>query len=185
MSKINLILGAAALLFFSLGVFHFEGRSNHSETLISQSASIGSQAPEIALPNPKGKVMKLSSLKKKYILIDFWASWCGPCRKENPNLVEAWKKYSKATFTGDARFEIYSVSLDNQKEAWINAIKTDGLTWKYHVSDLQGWKSSAAATYAVRSIPANFLVDPSGKIVAMNLRGLELHKAIDKYVTRF
>jgi thiol-disulfide isomerase/thioredoxin len=183
-NKINLTLGIAAVLFFTMGIFNLEGGgSGHSVNL--QDISLGQKAPDIQLPNTKGKNTSLYSIKNKYILIDFWASWCGPCRKENPNLVEAWGKYSKAKFKNEAGFEIFSVSLDQKKEAWVEAIKKDGLKWKYHVSDLKGWQSEVNRTYKVTAIPANVLVGPDFTILAINVRGLELHKAIDKYVVSF
>lgn len=127
--------------------------------------AIGRPAPDIKLQTPEGKEKSLSELKGKIVLIDFWASWCGPCRKENPSVVAAYKKYSSKGF------DIYSVSLDQNKEKWTAAIEQDGLVWNSHVSDLAGWNSSAAALYGVRSIPAAFLIDKEGKIVAKNLRG--------------
>ena len=129
---------------------------------------IGSEAPEIAYPNPEGNIQKLSSLKGKYVLVDFWASWCRPCRAENPNVVANYKKYH------DKGFEVFQVSLDKSKNAWIKAIKDDGLGEWYHVSDLQQWNSAPAKLYGVRAIPSNFLLDKNGKVIAKNLRGQAL-----------
>lgn len=134
---------------------------------------VGKEAPEIALPDPNGKEIKLSSLKGKYVLVDFWASWCKPCRAENPNVVAAYKKYK------NKGFEILSVSLDKSKGAWTNAIAADNMNWK-HVSDLKFWNSEAAQTYGVNSIPFTLLLDPEGKIVAKNLRGPALHNKLEE-----
>ncbi len=147
--------------------------------------NIGDTAPEIAMRNPKGKEMKLSDLRGRLVLIDFWASWCGPCRRENPNVVAAYEKYDKAKFRTAKGFEVFSVSLDSDPVRWEAAIEQDGLDWDYHVSDLARWNSEAAALYGVSSIPMSFLVDENGVIIAKNLRGMELHRQVDLHVERF
>lgn len=130
-------------------------------------ALLNQQAPAINLPDTKGNNISLASFKGKYVLVDFWASWCGPCRKENPNLVAAYNKFSNKNFT------ILGVSLDDNKTEWEKAIAKDGLPWQ-HISDLKGWESPIASTYQFNSIPFNVLVDPNGKIIASGLRGIEL-----------
>jgi len=140
-------------------------------------------APEITLISPNGKTIKLSKLKGKMVLIDFWASWCGPCRNENPNVVEAYTKYKNAKFYNAKGFEVFSVSLDRDEKAWKSAIKADNLSWKNHGWDKEG---KASASYNVSSIPSGFLIDGEGKIVAQGsqLRGLNLHVAIEKHLKK-
>ena len=133
--------------------------------------SVGGQAPEIELNSPDGKPIKLSSTRGSYVLIDFWASWCRPCRAENPNNVKLYEKYH------DKGFEIYAVSLDKTKDAWLKAIERDNLTW-IHVSDLKFWQSAGAKTYNVSGIPYTVLLDKEGKIIATGLRGAELEKKL-------
>ena len=132
---------------------------------------VGSMAPDFTLNTPEGTPLTLSSLRGKIILLDFWASWCVPCRKENPNVVAVYSKYK------DKGFDILGVSLDREKGAWVKAIADDQLTW-HHVSDLKFWQSEAAVKYGVQSIPLTLLLDKEGKIIAKNLRGEELSKKL-------
>lgn len=135
--------------------------------------AVGVQAMDFTQNDPDGKPVKLSDFRGKYVLLDFWASWCGPCRQENPNVVRAYNKYK------DKNFTVLGVSLDRQngKDAWLKAVKDDGLTWT-HVSDLQFWHNEVAVMYGVQSIPKNFLIDPKGVIIATDLRGAELEKKL-------
>ncbi|MGN6510568.1 MAG: redoxin domain-containing protein [Chitinophaga sp.] len=144
-----------------------------TEASSGPSAMIGQQAPDFTLPDPSGKQISLSSFKGKYVLVDFWASWCGPCRQENPNVVQAYLKYKNKNFT------ILGVSLDKTKDAWLKAIADDGLAWS-HVSDLKFWDSSVVPLYGITGIPTNILVDPQGKIVAANLRGNGLEQKLSE-----
>jgi len=140
--------------------------------------SIGDAAPDIVLMDYTGAIHSLSSLKGKVVLLDFWASWCGPCRGENPNVVNAYNQYK------DKGFTVFSVSLDTNKDQWQAAIQKDGLAWPNHVSDLKGWKSDAAQLYSVRGIPSTFLLDKDGKIVATNLRGADLHSKLEELLNK-
>lgn len=161
---------------------------NKAKMEASQLIKVGQEAPEISLPAPDGTTYSLSDLRGKIVLLDFWASWCGPCRKENPNVVRVYEDYK------DQGFTVYSVSLDgmdsktrkrmtsetqieaymqNQKQRWVRAIEQDNLNWKYHVSDLKKWESVAAQKYGVSSIPKAFIIDRDGKIAAVGVRGAE------------
>jgi len=140
---------------------------------------IGDKALELSYDNPNGEKMSLSELKGKLVLIDFWASWCGPCRRENPNIVDAYRKYYKTKFKEGNGLEIFSLSLDKNKDAWLKAINKDQLFWEYHVSDLGGWQSEGSEKYNVRSIPYNVLINGKGIIIAKNLKGPALHRFLD------
>ena len=132
----------------------------------------GMEAPDISMKDPDGNIRRLSDLRGKVVLLDFWASWCGPCRQENPNVVRLYKKYH------DKGLEIYSVSLDKEKAKWLKAIKDDGLEWPNHVSDLNGWTSSGGKTYGIMSVPNTTLIDRDGKIITRNLRGGDLERKL-------
>ena len=145
--------------------------------------NVGDIAPEISLPTPNGDTVNLSSLRGKMVLIDFWASWCGPCRAENPNVVKAYNEYKDTKFKSGDGFTVYGVSLDRSAERWAGAIESDKLTWT-NVSDLQYWNSAAGQLYGVNSIPCNFLIDGNGVIVARDLRGMALELTLDKYIEK-
>jgi peroxiredoxin len=140
---------------------------------VGKKSMVGAQAPDFTQPSPEGVAISLSSFKGKYVLVDFWASWCGPCRAESSNLVKAYEKYKSKGF------EIWSVSLDEKKDRWLKAIKEDGYTWP-QAGDLKGWDNVAATMYGISGIPFNFVVDPNGIIIARNLRGEDLEKKLSE-----
>jgi len=142
--------------------------------------NIGNKAPELIGKSTNGETFKLSDTKGKVVLIDFWAGWCGPCRRENPTVVQAYKKYMDKNFSNGKGFTVFSVSLDRTEDQWVKAISTDKLEWPYHISDLKGWYSKHAAIYGVRSIPDNFLIDGNGVIIARKLRGPALEATLEK-----
>ena len=139
--------------------------------------AVGQPAPEISLPDPNGKIVSLSSFKGKYVLVDFWAKWCGPCRRENPNVVKAYHQFK------NKGFDILGVSLDRTREDWVQAIQEDGLVWN-HVSDLKYFDSQAAKDYNINGIPFSILIDPKGIIVAKNLRGSQLQKKLEEVLSK-
>lgn len=134
----------------------------------------GMAMPDIELEDPNGKTRALSDLRGKVVLVDFWASWCGPCRRENPNVVRAWNEYK------DRGFEVFSVSLDKDLKKWKRAIDQDGLIWPYHISDLRGWSSSATQLFGISSIPHAILIDKDGTVVATHLRGAQLESELQR-----
>lgn len=139
---------------------------------VQQDQNIGKQFTELDFTSPTGKIITMESLKGNYVLVDFWASWCKPCRMENPNVVKLYNKYK------DSGFTVYSVSLDTDKNRWINAISQDHLDWPNHVSDLKGWRTEATKVYQFRGIPYTMLVDKEGKIIATKLRGQQLEQQL-------
>jgi peroxiredoxin len=141
---------------------------------VMKSVAIGQKAPDFTLNNVEGSPVALSSkIGTKLLLVDFWAAWCGPCRQENPNVVKVYNEFNKKGF------DVFGVSLDQEKDAWVKAINDDKLTWT-HVSDLQYWSSAAAKIYAVNAIPANFLLDETGTIIGKNLRGEDLYNKVNE-----
>ena len=135
---------------------------------------VGATAPDIKLPNPSGDTLRLSSLKGKIVLLDFWASWCGPCRIKNPEIIEMYNKYKTTAFT------VFSVSLDKNKNQWLKAIQEDSLEWGNHVSELRGWNTAVLKAYNIKSLPSSFLIDRKGKIIGINSNRQELEKIIPK-----
>lgn len=175
MKRINILLFAFAAVITVLAFIKAQPSGN------VEGIEVGNIAPDLKFNNPDGTQLDLYSLRGSVVLVDFWASWCGPCRMENPNVVAAYKKYKDKKFKGTkGGFKIFSVSLDNNKTAWMNAIKQDGLIWPDHVSDLKAWNSQAAQIYGVQAIPTNWLLDSRGVIIAKGLRGEALENELEK-----
>jgi thiol-disulfide isomerase/thioredoxin len=176
-------LSAALTAWITILVFTGCGRGTPPNQEIPVNAVIGLEtgnlAPDLSGQSPEGKTISLSAYRGRLVLIDFWASWCMPCRIENPNVVQVYNRYKDRDFKNGKGFTIYSISLDYKKELWQEAIQQDGLAWEAHISDLQGWKSVPAAAYQISSIPANVLIDGRGIIIARNLRAEALAKTIE------
>lgn len=175
--QVNGILLVAVILLLAGAVIYREWIASGPNDI---GVKIGQTAPEIALPDTAGTISKLSSLRGNYVLVDFWAAWCRPCRQENPNLMLAYEIFSQKPLKNGAGFQIFSVSADENARQWKNAIRQDRLKGPIHVSDLRGWQSQAYRDYGIHSIPHNVLLDPEGKIIAIRLRGEALHEELQK-----
>ena len=188
MKKVTTTLFIASLVL----CFSFIAKDSRLLGTQAEGLNVGDKAPNFTIQSPEGREFSLSDYRGKLILLDFWASWCGPCRKDNPNIVSVYNKLHQAAFKTADGFEVISISLDgltdrrgnqkqgNAKSDWTEAIEKDGLVWKGHGSELKGWNAEIAKTYHINSIPSNFLIDEKGIIIAKNLEGPALYATIKR-----
>ncbi len=177
---LSIALSVAALTIFIVGFTNSTMMSRFEEQ--GNILKIGDKAPDLVYKNPAGNTIRLSDLKGKIVLVHFWGSFAEGSKRENPNVVRLYQKYKTAKFQNDVTFDIFSVSLDKNETDWKNGIKNEGLVWKNHVSDLQFWKSAPAQTYNVNSIPAFFLLDENGTIIAKGLSVSQVQSALEKKI---
>jgi thiol-disulfide isomerase/thioredoxin len=173
----KVMIFSAAVLCMAVLSSSFSKSTEKSKTV----PRVGQKATDLSYLNPDGESMALSDLEGHVVLLDFWASWCGPCRRKNPSIVAVYEKYRDKKFIkGTEGFEVYSLSLDKNKDRWLAAIEKDKLDWDYHVSDLKGWSSEGARKYGVRSIPSTFLIDEEGYILLVNPSSAAIELELDK-----